>query len=117
MGAPKSINQHLNGQKEQAMYNGASHMPPVHTEVSAIADTSTQSDLWSLLDFFAREFSRDLLRVSISLSAANLSPLSVEGAFFARLTRRSHSGKEGSCCYVVYVCSHIQAMCLSYEYC
>ena len=67
-----------------------------HAEVSAIADSGAQSDLWSLADFLACVFSRDdLVPVSLGLSAANRSPILIEGAF--------------------YVSSSVQAMYLSYE--
>ena len=64
-----------------------SHPTPgsaIHVDVSAIADTGAQSDLWSLADFLACGFLRsDLHPISLSLSAANRSPISIEGAFFA----------------------------------
>jgi hypothetical protein len=84
--------------------------------VSAVADTGAQSDLWSLADFLACGFSRDELRpVSLSLSAANRSPISIEGAFFAKITTIPHIGNVMSCYSMVYVSSSVQAMYLSYE--
>ena len=67
--------------------SGAYNTPSdIYAEVSAIADTGAQSDLWSLSDFIACGFSRDDLHpISLSLSAANRSPISIEGAFFAKL--------------------------------
>ena len=66
-------------------------------EVSAVADTGAQSDLWSLKEFLACGFSRDdLSPVLLSLSAANHSAISIEGAFFAQLTAMSPDGKETS---------------------
>ncbi|CAB4035906.1 Hypothetical predicted protein [Paramuricea clavata] len=93
-----------------------SHASGRDTVVSAVADTGAQSDLWSLADFLACGFSRDELRpVSLSLSAANRSPISIEGAFFAKITSTPHNGNVMSCHSMVYVSSSVQAMYLSYE--
>eukprot|EP00794_Sanderia_malayensis_P001442 gene1442-1587_t len=83
---------------------------------SAHADTSAQSDLWSLAQYLASGFTQaDLHPVNLSLSAANRSPIAIEGAFFARITASSGSGKETSCRSMVHVSSSVQAMYLSYE--
>lgn len=67
-------------------------------------------------DFLACGFSRDtLLPVRLGLSAANRSPISIEGAFFAKLTMKPHNGEVTSCCSMVYVSSSVQAMYLSYD--
>ena len=96
---------------------GNSHQScDIHADVTAIADTGAQSDLWSFEDFLARGFTRtDLHPIRLSLSAANRSPISIEGAFFAKLTTRSPKGKESSCRSMVYVSSSVQDMYLSYE--
>ena len=84
--------------------------------VSAIADTGAQSDLWSLDEFVACGFSRDDLHpVSLSLSAANRSPISIDGAFFARLTTVTRNGEAVSTRSMVYVSSRVRAMYLSYD--
>ncbi|KAK3755453.1 hypothetical protein QZH41_007877 [Actinostola sp. cb2023] len=96
----------------------SSHNQPSsdQTQISAIADTGTQSDLWSLEEFLACGFSRDELHpVSLSLSAANRSPIAIEGAFFAQLTTTHHCGKVVSTRSMVYVSSSVRAMYLSYE--
>ncbi|KAK3734273.1 hypothetical protein QZH41_004413 [Actinostola sp. cb2023] len=86
------------------------------TQISAIADTGAQSDLWSLEEFLACGFSRDELHpVSLSLSAANRSPIAIEGAFFAQLTTTHHCRKVVSTRSMVYVSSSVRAMYLSYE--
>ena len=88
----------------------------IHAEVSAIADTGAQSDLWSLSDFIACGFSREQLHpISLSLSAANRSPISIEGAFFARLATQSSSGNITACHSMVYVSSSVKDMYLSYD--
>ena len=84
--------------------------------ISAIADTGAQSDLWSLEEFLACGFSRDDLRpVNLSLSAANRSPIAIEGAFFARLSTAPSDSGVTSCRSMVYVSSSVRAMYLSYE--
>ena len=88
----------------------------IQAEVPAIADTGAQSDLWSLDSFLACGFSQeDLQPISLSLSAANRSPISIEGAFFAKLATQDPSGKTASCYSMVYVSRSVQSMYLSYE--
>ena len=88
----------------------------IYAEVSAIADTGTQSDLWSLSDFIACGYSHDDLHpISLSLSAANHSPISIEGAFFAKLATQSSSGKTTACHSMVYVSRSVKDMYLSYD--
>ena len=97
--------------------SGAYNTPSdIYAEVSAIADTGAQSDLWSLSDFIACGFSRDDLHpISLSLSAANRSPISIEGAFFAKLATQSSSGEITACHSMVYVSSSVKDMYLSYD--
>ena len=84
--------------------------------ISAIADTGAQSDLWSLEEFLASGFSRDDLRpVKLSLSAANHSPIAIDGAFFARLSTVPGDSGVTSCRSMVYMSSSVRAMYLSYE--
>ncbi|KAF3837876.1 hypothetical protein F7725_009644 [Dissostichus mawsoni] len=67
-------------------------------------------------EFLACGFARDDLRpVSLSLSAANRSPIAIEGAFFARLSTTCSGGRVTSCRSMVYVSSSVRAMYLSYE--
>ena len=85
-------------------------------DVSAIADTGAQSDLWSLSDYLACGFSKaDLHPIHMSLAAANRSPITIEGAFFATLSTPSDSGISTTCHSMVYVSSSVQAMYLSQE--
>lgn len=97
--------------------NRNSHQSPdIYADVTAIADTGPQSDLWAFTDFIDRGFTRaDLHPIRLSLSAANSSPMSIKGAFFAKLATRSPPGKESSCRSMVYVRSSVQDMYLSYE--
>ncbi len=96
----------------QAKYGGTSHNHHIQADVSAVADTGAQSDVWSLSDFLACGFSqKDLIPVSIGLSAANRLPIKIEGAFFAKLS----NGDKDSCHSMVYVSSSVQGMYLSYD--
>lgn len=82
----------------QTRYSTPTSTSNTHVEVSAITDIGTQSDLWSMKDFLACVFSHDnLLCVSLGLSATSLSPISIEGAFFARLTTKLHNGEVTLC--------------------
>lgn len=78
---------------------------------TAIADTGTQSNLWSLEEYLACGFSHD----DLSLTAANRSPIGIEGAFFAKLVATLPSGKTTSSHSMVYISSSIRAMYLSYK--
>ncbi|KAK3710029.1 hypothetical protein QZH41_012419, partial [Actinostola sp. cb2023] len=90
--------------------------PVIQVEVPAIADTGAQSDLWSLDSYLACGFPLDGLQpISLSLSAANRSPISIEGAFFDKLATKSHSGEIATCHSMVYVSSSVKSMYLSYE--
>ena len=97
--------------------SGAYNTPSdIYAKVSAIADTGAKSDLWSLSDFIACGFSRDDVHpISLSLSAANRSPILIEGAFFAKLATQSSSSEITACHSMVYVSSSIKDMYLSYD--
>ena len=85
-------------------------------DISAVANTGAQSNLWSLEEFLTCGFSRDdLLPVNLSLSAANRSSIAIEGAFFARLSTAPSDSDSTSCRSMVYVSSSVRAMYLSYE--
>ena len=100
----------------QARYGVPKTLPNTAVEVEAIADTGAPSNLWSLADFLSCGFTRDsLLPVTLSLSAANRSPIVIEGAFFAKLTAQSRHGEVSSCRSMVYVSSTVRDMYLSYK--
>jgi len=88
----------------------------VSTSVTAVADSGAQSNLWSLNQFLDAGFTKaDLSPVSLSLSAANKSPIKIEGAFFAKLTGRSPAGKTVSCQSMIYVSKDVKSLYLSYD--
>uniref|UniRef100_A0A1A7ZYR7 ribonuclease H n=1 Tax=Nothobranchius furzeri TaxID=105023 RepID=A0A1A7ZYR7_NOTFU len=90
--------------------------PAAEATVSAIADTGAQSDLWSLEEFLACGFARsDLHPVVLNLSAANSSPIDIEGALFAKLSTTAPGGEVVSCHAMIYVSRSVHAMYLSYD--
>ena len=100
----------------QAKHGHPTPATNARAEVSAVADTGAQSDLWALSEFLAAGFSREsLIPVTMGLSAANRSPISIEGAFFAKLTAKPLNSEESSCRSMVYVSSSVQSMYLSYD--
>ncbi len=85
-------------------------------QLQAVADSGAQSDLWSLADYLSHGFTQDALTpVSLDLSAANRSPISIEGAFFAHIETQHQQGKVAKCRSMVYVSKSVQDMYLSLE--
>lgn len=59
-------------------------VPSKIVQVEGIADSGAQSDVWSMKEFLRAGFSEDDLHpVTMSLNAANKSPIKINGAFFA----------------------------------
>ena len=95
------------------------HKSVLHTnraDVTAIADTGAQSDLWPLSDFVACGFPLEILSPArLNLSAANTSDISVEGAFFATIKTNFINEKNRSCHSMIYVSKSVRSMFLSQE--
>ncbi|XP_066924129.1 uncharacterized protein [Clytia hemisphaerica] len=90
--------------------------PSKSIDVSAVADTGAQSDLWSLSDFLRAGFKlSDLSPVSMSLNAANKSPIRIDGAFTASFAGRSFDGRNVTCQSTVYVSKDVSELYLSYD--
>ena len=88
----------------------------LRANVSAIADTGAQSDLWSLSEFLAVGFRREILSpVKLGLSAANSSKIEFEGAFFAKIQVNFGNETSVSCNSMIYVSESIDSMLLSQE--
>ena len=86
------------------------------TVVHAVADSGAQSDIWSLDAFLAAGFSEtDLSPASLTMKAANKSPICINGAFFAVLSGKAPSGKKISYKSMVYVSRDVKTMYLSYD--
>ena len=95
--------------------NKTTPCPTGRAEVIAIADTGAMSDLWSLSDFLSCGLTRDLLHpVRLGFSAANRSPISIEGAFFAEITAGS-SRSVKTCRSMIYVSGSVKGMYLLYD--
>ena len=96
--------------------DGPATASPIDATITAVADSGAQSDLWSLDEYLAHGFSRDdLAPVKMAFSAANRSPIPIEGAFFATIGTQSVSGIRKTCRSMVYVSSAVRTMYLSYE--
>jgi len=84
--------------------------------IQAIADSGAQSCLWSKAEFLSSGFStHDLMPVDLSISAANKSPIRVEGAVLMRISVPSNRGKINSYPVMVYVSPDAQGFYLSWE--
>ena len=85
-------------------------------DVTAVADTGAQSDIWSLEHFLKAGFrTSDLSPATLSLHAANKSPIKIDGVFRAKLTGAVGSRNEISCRSMIYVSRDIKCLYLSYD--
>ena len=85
-------------------------------DVMGVADTGAQSDLWSLDQFLKAGFRKsNLSLVSLSLVAANRSPIKISGAFIATLEGQSTTGSRVRCRTMVYVRPDVRHLYLSYN--
>ena len=96
--------------------NVANKAPTMACEVSAVADSGAQSNLWSLAHFLSAGFSQsDLIPVKMGVNAANCSPISIDGAFHARLVGRAPNGTEVTARGLIYVSRDVSDCFLSYD--
>ena len=95
----------------------ADNYPSCPIKIRAIVDSGAQSDLWSLEAFLNAGFCRsDLHPVSLSINAANKSPIRIDGAFFGTLEGESAGTNQViSHKSMVYVSRDANAMYLSYD--
>ena len=85
-------------------------------EVTALADSGAQSNLWSLKEYIKAGFARkDLLPVTLPLKAANSSRITIAGAFFATIAGCAPDGKEIICHTMIYVSEMANGLYLSYD--
>jgi len=90
--------------------------PSRRIEVTAVADSGAQSNLWSLDAFLNAGFKMsDLSQVTLSLNAANKSPIRIVGAFLAIFKGHSADGDAISCRSMVYVSRDVTTLYLSYD--
>ena len=85
------------------------------TNVTAIADTGAQVNVWSLDEFVKYGFSRDILTPASNLVAANHSSISIVGMFFAIIEGMLCHGHVSQCRAIVYVSTDIQTLFLSHS--
>ena len=83
------------------------------TNVTAIADTGAQVNVWSLDEFVKYGFPHDILTPASNLVAANHSSISIVEAFFAINEGLSCHGYVVQCRAMVYVSADIQTLFLS----
>ena len=88
------------------------HRPYSHND---FAGSGAQTNAWSLTDFLRRGFQRECLVPATNLMAANHSPISVIGAFFAILEGTSPTGNVVQCHALIYVSDAVHALYLSME--
>ena len=90
--------------------------PSKVVEVTSVADTGAQSDLW-LLDKYLKAWYRmsDLSPVSISLNAANRLPIRIDDAFHANIKGRSHADELIVCYSMIYISRDVTTMYISYD--
>lgn len=85
-------------------------------DISAVADSGAQSDLWSLDEFLRAGYTMDNLSpVSLSLNAANKSPIKIDGAFFAYIKGQTSNARTVCCRSMVYVSRDVKSLYLSYD--
>ena len=84
------------------------------TNVTAIADTGAQVNVWSLDEFAKYGFSHDILTPASNLVAANHSSISIVWSFFAIIEGLSWHGYVVQCRAMIYVSSDIQTLFLSH---
>ena len=106
----------INAHPKVSLKLSLDNQTPGQIDISSIADSGAQSDLWSLDQYLNAGFRKsDLLPVSLSCKAANHSPIHIEGAFRAVLKGRSKSGNMITCRTLIYVSRDVKTMYLSYE--
>ena len=83
------------------------------TNITAIADTGAQVNVWSLDEFMKYGFSRDIRTPASNLVAANHLSISIVGVFFAFIEGLLCYGHVVRCRAMVYVSADIQTLFLS----
>ena len=88
--------------------------PTSTASVVGLADSGAQVDAWSMEEYLKAGFRlRDLQPVSTSLNAANESPISIDGAFFATITGIKADATPITCKTMVYVSKSLRGFYLS----
>ena len=83
-------------------------------KIDGLADSGAQVDVWSMTEYLKAGFRpEDLQSVSMSLNAANESPISIDGAFFATITGIKADNTPIKCNSMVYVSKAVRGFYLS----
>ena len=86
------------------------------TQLSGMTDSGAQSCLWSYDEFRSAGFTKEyLLPVQMNLTAANKSPIKIEGAALLRLSGAAPDGSVVTCAAMVYISSQAKGFFLSRE--
>ena len=84
--------------------------------ISGVADTGAQSNLWGLEGFEKAGFRQsDLLKVNVTIRAANKHPVNILGAFNATFSGMSPDNEVVSGTGIVYVSDSVEGFFLSYD--
>ena len=97
-----------------ATYSGAP--AKVARNVTAIADTGAQTNVWSLDAFLQCGFDRNILIPSADLVAANHTVVSIAGAFHAIIEGTTSDRSTIQCRAMIYVSTGIHALYLSQHF-
>ena len=85
-------------------------------EISGIADSRPQANLWELNDFRAAGFLENCLRpVSMSICAANKNSIRIAGVFSGKFVGQAPNGDIISCIADIYVSDSVSGFYLSYD--
>ncbi len=92
------------------------HLPSPAVKTDAVADSGAQIDVWGMDEYLRGGFRLDDLQpVSMSLDAANKSPICIDGAFFATITGLQADGTPIECKSMTYVSRDVHSFYLSEE--
>ena len=91
------------------------HPPHIAKNVVAVADTGSQTNVWSLRKFLAAGFERSILIPALDLVAANHSHISIDGFFFAVIEGNSCDGKSVQFHAMICTSSDVSTLYLSKE--
>ena len=85
------------------------------TNVTTIADTGAQANVWSLSEFSQYGFPRDILTPASNLVAANHFSILIAGTFFAIIEGLSCHGHDVQCRDMVCVSADVKALFLLHD--
>ena len=92
----------------------ACNIPHKRATTDGVADSGAMYDVWSLQEYLNAGFlEKDLLQVSLNLTAANKSPILINGAFFAEITGHSVNGQPITAKVMIYVSKDVKGFYLS----